>query len=1186
MPTVGCADDDGAWACAALFAAGAIGDAQPLFAGRPSRPIDLWRDQVFITDASPAAQSGEYQPGEYQPGEYQPGEYQSGEPDDSEAAAGQPGGERRAVPSAAVPAQAMVSPPGAPTAVGPAGGPAGVTPWARCFTEELGPAAGSSAEDDSRPWRTHLAGSYPFGKMTGSVFGDDPEAERTLAIIGDPAGPGALQVALRAATESLVTGQLAVITSGPGLTGFLATLHAEHPWLGVTVLRAPVSLDGLRAAARFAAVTPGVFRELVIGADGTAREPVMTARQAPGGGDFPLGPSDVALVSRESGGGALALARVLACCGAAVAMVGQAGPEDDGAVVAGLEELRLAGARIAYEIVDTADPADLALAVQRIERRLGPVTAVAHAIHAGSPVAFRDLTQHALGSRVGAARTPLRDLLRPLRKERLRLVLTFGTVAAKYGLTGYAAAAAASAALADQAEATAAGIAGCRALHVELPSWPDSRFGEHPELARRQAAAGTTAIGVDEAARLLLKVLATPGLPGRVAVHGRVGSLPAAGGGAVAGRFVREVLVHYPGIELVGEATLSLVSDPYLADYRVDGLAVLPPAMAVEALAQAASALAGRPLRQVTGIEMAAPVTIPTGGGSARIRVCAVADGPVITAVLRSEESSFAVDHVRARFQLAGEPDGGAAGMRGDAGMSGAASAGGAAGAGGAIESGRTAGAGGAALTLLAETTGMVDGAELYGAVCFQAGRFRRIALLPEITSRSCRALARGADDRPWFGDDTGLDSGGPGDAPGDGLLLGSPGLNDIALQVLQACVPHRRVWLASCASVTFSGRAAEGAAEVRAVAVPVVRPVPPVRRVSALVPAQAPNPDQADAGPAGAAGDGAAGDELIPAPEQAWDLDVRDAAGQVLAAWRGVRLREAGMLARSAAWPPALLSAYLELGAIGLGLDPGLRVTVRCDGPPAVGSPAPGPAATAAADPSWLAEAVPRQVVPPQAVLPQAVLPQAVSPRGLGAGEPAAGLVPRQAAGEPDGVTVTGDGALDGFTLTVSGAGAVSCGWVATEPHPPGPPDDGQSMAAVFARLRGQVGEPASWSAARLRAVAACLATAGRTATGRTATGQAAAGQATANPAADGATAATASAASGPAAGPGDGPVVFRRATADGWVLLEAGETRLACAMVEIHGVAGPVAIALATASAATPAPAAPAAAPSVVTS
>ena len=120
----------------------------------------------------------------------------------------------------------------------------------------------------------------------------------------------------------------------------------------------------------------------------------------------------------------------------------------------------------------------------------------------------------------------------------------------------------------------------------------------------------------------------------------------------MAGRFLAEVMVHYPGIELVCDARLSLATDPYLADYRVDGLPVLPPAMAIEALAEAASALAGRPLRHAAGVRAEAPVVLPAASGQARIRVCAVADGGKITTVLRCEDSGFALDHVRADFPL------------------------------------------------------------------------------------------------------------------------------------------------------------------------------------------------------------------------------------------------------------------------------------------------------------------------------------------------------------------------------------------------------------------------------------------------------------------------------------------------------------------------------------------------------
>src|SRR5260370_30264270 len=108
-----------------------------------------------------------------------------------------------------------------------------------------------------------------------------------------------------------------------------------------------------------------------------------------------------------------------------------------------------------------------------------------------------------------------------------------------------------------------------------------------------------------------------------------------------------------------------------------------------------------------------------------------------------------------------------------------------------------------------ASHTGIVDGTELYGPICFQSGRFRRAALLPEVPSRSCRALVRGGDGQPWFGDTA--------DGTDAALTLGSPGLNDATWHVLQACVPHRRILPAGCEAVVFSGREADGAVEIRA---------------------------------------------------------------------------------------------------------------------------------------------------------------------------------------------------------------------------------------------------------------------------------------------------------------------------------------------------------------------------------
>ena len=554
-----------------------------------------------------------------------------------------------------------------------------------------------------------------------------------------------------------------------------------------------------------------------------------------------------------------------------------------------------------------------------------------------------------------------------------------------------------------------------------------------------------------------------------------------------------------------------MAEDPYLADYRVDGLPVLPPPMALEALAQAASALAGRPLRQARAVTMTAPVVLSGDSGEALIRVCALAEGGQITAVLRSADSGMQVDHVRAEF-----PCGPAAGESA------------------AVPGLMTAGQALApAIAGPAGETAIVDGAELYGPVCFQSGRFRRIAILPEITARSCRALARGAEDQPWFPAGPAGASPAGADAGAAGLLLGSPGLNDAALQVLQACTPHRRVWLSSCEAVTFSGRVTDGPVTVRAVATgpgparPAPAGAPPAGRGSSAASPAGPLPPGAVPAPAASPDQGPRAAAAL-----SWTVLVLDSDGQPLVTWQGVRLREAGLMPRNSAWPPALLSVYLERGAAGVGLDPALRVAVSCRAPDAAGQPGTADAAGATADgrPPGAAPGSGRQAGAAAATAVPA--PRPGTPPGAAAAaaadvaHPALADVPRQP-GDPEAAAVAaGTGQLAGYTLTASGARFAACGWAVADPrHPVWP--SGTDLAATFSRLCSHLTEPPVASAARLQAVAACLAM---------------------------------------AAAPAGATVTFRRVTADGWAVLEAAGSEVACTVVQVSGVTLPVAIALLT--------------------
>jgi hypothetical protein len=163
------------------------------------------------------------------------------------------------------------------------------------------------------------------------------------------------------------------------------------------------------------------------------------------------------------------------------------------------------------------------------------------------------------------------------------------------------------------------------------------------------------------------------------------------------------------------------------------------------------------------------------------------------------------------------------------------------------------------------------------------------------------------------------------------------------------------------------------------------------------------------------------------------WDVEAVDARGRSLVTWRGLRLRDAGPLPRNAAWPPSLLSVYLERSAVALGLHPELRVTVACGQPDGAGlRPAP------------------------------------------------AGVVPQPSLPSDAAAAARGSGQLEGFALSVVAPAAAVCSWAAAVPVPPGEPAVGPGLADLANQVQRLMSEPPAILSARLRAVAACLAQAG----------------------------------------------------------------------------------------------------------
>jgi enediyne polyketide synthase len=276
--------------------------------------------------------------------------------------------------------------------------------------------------------------------------------------------------------------------------------------------------------------------------------------------------------------------------------------------------------------------------------------------------------------------------------------------------------------------------------------WSGVGMGERLGVLDALVRDGITPIPPDEGLAMLMRLIADPGAPGVTVVAGRTGELPTLSFGEQElplARFTEHPLVCYPGVELVTEARLTERDDPYLADHQVDGVAILPAVLALEAMTEAASAIIESPARPAwEDVEFLRPVAADQAM-SATIRVGALVreDGGSADVVIRSAETGFAAEHVRGTFRP------GAAAASGDA--------------------------------PLPRVSRLIEAEDWYGPVFFQGERFQRVLGYRQIRATSCVAEISGGTGKPWFGPML----------PGK-LLLADPGPRDAFMHAIQACVP------------------------------------------------------------------------------------------------------------------------------------------------------------------------------------------------------------------------------------------------------------------------------------------------------------------------------------------------------------------------------------------------------------
>lgn len=671
--------------------------------------------------------------------------------------------------------------------------PSGVGAWIRSFTVELveQPLTGGRELSGRGVWHvfapddhalaSRLREAFARGGGGGAIVCLPPEAdERHVRLLLE----GARAVA---ADENAC--RFVLVQHGRGAAAFARTLKMEMPRASVCVVNVPTHHASAAEWVLAEACAADDYAEAHYDEAGVRRVPVLrllpheepseATREAQSEAtcgvrleatckarrevceaqrearrEQTLGPEDLLLVT---GGGkgiaaecALALARET---GARLLLLGRSRPEEDAELSANLERIGAAGVGFRYFAADVTDAAAVRAAVARGESELGVVTAVLHGAGVNTPRLLSALDEETFLRTLAPKVNGARNVLAAVRAERLRLFVTFGSVIARTGMRGEADYALANEWLADLTADWQAAHPRCRCLAVEWSVWSGVGMGQRLGRVDALARQGITPITTDEGLRVFRQLLERRSLPPSVVVTGRFGEPPTLKVERPALpllRFIEECRVYYPGVELVVEARLSEETDPYLRDHVFRGEQLFPAVMGLEAMAQVASALAGRSTPpSFEEVEFARPVAVARAA-STLIRVAALAraDGGVEVA-LRSEQTAFQVDHFRAvcRFDEAR-----AAFVSSEE----------------SPESPRVA---------------LEPARDLYGGVLFHEGRFRRLRGYRRLASTACVAEVERDGTAVWFGRYM----------PGM-LLLGDPGRRDATIHSIQACVPNASI--------------------------------------------------------------------------------------------------------------------------------------------------------------------------------------------------------------------------------------------------------------------------------------------------------------------------------------------------------------------------------------------------------
>jgi hypothetical protein len=271
-------------------------------------------------------------------------------------------------------------------------------------------------------------------------------------------------------------------------------------------------------------------------------------------------------------------------------------------VARNLRAFEAAGVRATYHVCDVSDPGSLAGVLDDIRRVDGPIKGVVHGAGVETAARFDRKVLARVQATMGAKVDGAANLIALTSDDPLDFFVAFGSVSGRFGGVGQTDYSMASDLMAKLVSAMRRRRPGCRATTIHWPAWADVGMAMRPESRVVLEAAGQKFMPLAEGCAHLLSEL-DAGCP-EAEVLFCTSDMPAAAQGLTQANettdaCISECLVSdsplvdgindmVAGRSMVAEVRLDSASDPFLIEHLFQGVPILPAAVALECLMQAA----------------------------------------------------------------------------------------------------------------------------------------------------------------------------------------------------------------------------------------------------------------------------------------------------------------------------------------------------------------------------------------------------------------------------------------------------------------------------------------------------------------------------------------------------------------------------------------------------------------------